>query len=62
MHHAGDDDGGEDGPPARLHYHHAQDLSFLLLDVNLRGHTSGVICAAFQGQDEPSQCPHHFSR
>lgn len=38
VHQAGDDDGGEDGTPARLHYHHAQDLSFLLLDVNLSGH------------------------
>lgn len=43
VHHAGDDDGGEDGTPARLHYHHAQDLSFLLLDVNLSGHTSTAI-------------------
>lgn len=50
VHHAGDDDGGQDGPPARLHYHHTQDLSFLLLDVNLRGNASGFICTTF---------PHH---
>lgn len=37
VHHAGDDDGGQDGPPARLYDHHAQDLAFLLLDVHLQG-------------------------
>ena len=37
MHHAGDDDGGEDGAPPRLHDHQAQHLALLLLDVNLRG-------------------------
>lgn len=42
MHHAGDDDGGEDGPPARLDYHHTQNLSFLLLNVNLPGTTRNL--------------------
>lgn len=37
MHHAGDDDRGEDGAPARLHDHHTQDLPLLLLNVNLPG-------------------------
>lgn len=54
VHHAGDDDGGQDGPPARLNYHHAQDLSLLLLNVNLRGNVFDIICKSVN-DDGPSQ-------
>lgn len=39
MHHVGDNHGWQDGPPAWLHYHHAQDFSFLFLDEDLEGET-----------------------
>lgn len=34
--HAGQDDSGEDGAPARFHDHHAQNLSLLLFKLKLR--------------------------
>lgn len=34
--HAGQDDGREDGAPARFHDHHPQNLSLLLFKLNLR--------------------------
>lgn len=41
--HAGEDDGGQDGPPAGLHDHHAEALAFLLLHVQLEHTSTGSI-------------------
>lgn len=35
VHHVGQDDGGQDGSPAGLHDHHAQDLPLALLQLQL---------------------------
>lgn len=61
MHHAGDDDGGEDGAPARLHYHHTQDLPLLLLNVNLPGNKPNfVVRDSAESQKRKQQLRHHF--
>ena len=36
VHHVGEDDGGQNGAPAGLHNHHAKDLAFTLLQLQLR--------------------------
>lgn len=35
VHHVGQDDSGQDGAPAGLHNHHAEDLAFALLQLQL---------------------------